>query len=499
MSAIPISQIVNVQIGTTPSAPERQGFASLLFITTENVPQSPAEGIKYYFSQEDVAADWAPTSEVYKASLNYYSPNPRPQIFAVGQKYTAAQSGALIGGGLAESDVLVWQAITDGSFSVSVDGSASADITGMDFSGDAALTDVAATIQTALAATFTGVTCTYDSTSNRFTITSGTAGNASSVSYLQNAATGTNIVELLQGQQGAATKYSGIDVEASVQSSLNRLENAGGWYFFALDKSMRDTQDVLDAAAWAQTRIKQFFALSNNPDSKDPSISTDQGSQLNAAGYTRTFSMFSDYPEEYPEVGAAGKAATVDFEFPNSALTLAYKELPGVTPEGLTTAELTTLENKGVVAYISFRSSANTNAGNQQTVNGLSNSYMAAGSPVWQDTIHGVDWLQNAIETNVFTYIKTRPTKVPLTDEGGVALESQVILALDQGVGNGLIAESGVTSEGVFLPNGYDTTRQNVVDIPTSERLARTGPKIDFIAIGAGAIHGAEIRGIFEG
>jgi hypothetical protein len=113
------------------------------------------------------------------------------------------------------------------------------------------------------------------------------------------------------------------------------------------------------------------------------------------------------------------------------------------------------------------------------------------------DEVHGIDWLENAIQTNVFGYLLTRTTKVPYTDKGVAALEQQVINALDEAVRNGLIA-AGETIDGEFLAKGYKTITVPVADMNQSDKEARLYPGLSFVALGAGAIHGAQINGIFE-
>lgn len=113
----------------------------------------------------------------------------------------AATSGYARGTGVVEEDIAAWNAISDGSFRISIDG-VGADIESVDTSGDSDLTEVAAAIQARLQAVasggFTGATCTYDGALKAFTITSGTTGAASSVSDVSphSSAAGTDISTL---------------------------------------------------------------------------------------------------------------------------------------------------------------------------------------------------------------------------------------------------------------------------------------------------------------
>jgi len=133
----------------------------------------------------------------------------------------------------------------------------------------------------------------------------------------------------------------------------------------------------------------------------------------------------------------------------------------------------------------------------------LAEGVMASGK--FFDERHGLDWLQNAIETNVFGYLYTRTTKVPQTDKGVAALVQQTEKALREGVNNGLLApgvwngmDLGEVSSGDFLPKGFYVYAQPVAEQNQSDREARKAPPIQVIAKGAGAIHFADITVTFE-
>jgi hypothetical protein len=177
----------------------------------------------------------------------------------------------------------------------------------------------------------------------------------------------------------------------------------------------------------------------------------------------------------------------VNFSFSDSTITLKFKILPGINTEKISSSQVSILKDKGINVY--------TNVGG---VNMLQEGMMVAGVGVWQDTIHGVDWLTNAIETNVFARLYQAETKVPLTDKGVQILVQQIVLALDEGVKNGLIAP-GTDIDGKFLPLGYSVVADPVSSLNSGDKSARKAPPVKFTCIGAGAIHSIVIRGVFEG
>ncbi len=491
-SNIPISEIVTVNITSIPTPQQRKGFGTMLIITQDETVIDHNQAIRFYNSITEVAVDWAASTEVFKAAQTYFSQIPRSTTIAVAPRFLTAQSAILQGDGLAEDDILVWNAITTGSFNIDISGAPN-DILALDFSLDLTLAAVATTIEAGIQAIavggFTLATVTYDSNLNAFRVTAGDTGVTSTISFMTNAAAGVPIFDLFRGAQGQATITNGIDAEVLVQSALNRIDAKDNtWYAFAFTKETRDNTDVEDAASWAEPLIKQFYTVTNNESTKSSASTTDIAFFLNSQGYRRTWVQYSTFPDEYPEVSASGRAATVDFDLDNSTLTLKFKISPTITPQiELTTADLVVFRAKGTNAYIIVANSTM-----------ISDSIMSVGVGVYQDTIHGVDWLQNEMETNVFNRLYQSLTKVPLTDEGGAILEREVIAALDQGVRNGLIAP-GEDIDGVFLPLGYITSVQKVVDIPAADIAARIGPTITFTAIGAGAIHSIQINGVVEG
>jgi hypothetical protein len=56
------------------------------------------------------------------------------------------------------------------------------------------------------------------------------------------------------------------------------------------------------------------------------------------------------------------------------------------------------------------------------------------------DERHGLDWLQNYVQTNLYNLLYTSTTKIPQTDAGVTRLLSNVEQSMDQSVTNGLVA-----------------------------------------------------------
>lgn len=490
---IPVSSVVPVNIIIGAGFPARAGFGTALAVTAETGVIGIAERVRFYSTLDGVSADWPASSEITKLATSYFSQQPRPTSFKVATRYPTAQAAQLRGGSVTDATALL--AVADGSFTLSIDGS-SQDITALNFTdGEANLDDIAATIQAALQAVatggFTAATCTHDG--SRFFINSGTTGVTSTISFTSpvDPAAGTDISSLLQMQQGEGTKTDGIAAE-TITASLNAInEIDDDWYGLLFTKEIRDLVQVngedavLAAATWCNARRKTFFNTSNDPDVLDSVTTTDILSLLKAQNFRRTMTTFSSYPAQYPSASIMARAFTVNFNQANSTITLKFKQMPGITPEKLTSSQKSVLDSKRGNALITIGSS-----------DMFAESFMAQ-DKVFFDEVHGLDWLQNAIQTNVFGYLYSSTTKIPYTDPGIAGVEQQMVKALQEAVNNGLIAPGTLVS-GEFLPLGYKTEALPVGDINQGDREARNYPGLSATIKGAGALHRVEINVTFE-
>ncbi len=483
--AIPASTVVSVNISTTPQFPSRRGFGVLNILgTTPNVIP-PIERIRYYTSLTEVAVDFPEGTPEFSMAAAYFAQQPRPVECAISTQYTTDQPAQLWGGS-AETNVTVWNAITDGSFAITIDG-VSADVLTLNFSAAIDLPAVAAIIEAGiqaadLSAGFTAATVVYSN--GRFLISSGTIGATSTITVTSAAASGTNITDLMATGVGVGITQDGFVAEPDPVDALQPiLDKSSDWYGFALDNIYSATQ-IQAVAAAIEPLVNIMCYATQDVTVLDANSTTDIASLLKAADYRRTFGMYDPNPASYPHCSAFGRLFTTDFGGIDTTITLKFKQLPGITPVALTTAQKSVTADKNINVY--------TTIGNTEM---LAEGVMASGT--FTDEVQGVDWLTSAIETNVFGYLATRTTKVPLTDKGGAALEQQVIRALDEGITNGLLAP-GETIDGVFLANGYAVTVQPVAEIPQTDIDNRVGPTITFVALLAGAVHFVQINGTLE-
>ncbi|ERM12575.1 hypothetical protein L585_20175 [Pantoea ananatis BRT175] len=116
------------------------------------------------------------------------------------------------------------------------------------------------------------------------------------------------------------------------------------------------------------------------------------------------------------------------------------------------------------------------------------------------DERHGLDWLQNYVQTNYFNLLYTSLTKIPQTDAGGTRLLANVEDSMDQAVTNGLIAPGvwtggplGELSSGDTLTKGYYAYIQPMAQQAQSDRQKRKAPPVQVACKLAGAIHYGDV------
>lgn len=287
---------------------------------------------------------------------------------------------------------------------------------------------------------------------------------------------------LAEGEAGA--------VETLLQA-VNACLQYTNWYGLAIaDSADLVEADVISvAAAIEASSLSRILAVTTADVNVLVAGNTDNiGYKLKAAGYARTFWQYSS-SSKYAAISAFGRAFTVNFTGSNTTITLKFKTEPGITYETLTTAQAAAIDAINGNVYVYY---ANDTAIIQQGV-------MANGD--FFDERHGMDWLQNYVQTNLYNLLYTSTTKIPQTDAGVTRLMTNVEASLDQAVNNGLIAPGvwnggpiGQIESGDTLTKGYYVYADAVANQAQSDREARKSPVIQAAIKMAGAIHYGDVQ-----
>lgn len=473
--SLPVNTFVGVSVTVAPQARGTRGFGALAFISPSAFPTiTEAERFRKYSSFDGVVADF-PSGEVYKAAQTYYAQNPTPVDFLVVGAFGTATPASITGIAPGALDDL--KAITAGGMTITVNGTpvVAADI---DLSGISAYADAVAILQAKFGAT---VVVTY--ANNVFKIATVTTGATATIT--RPTAALQNLDVLLGWSTGPMTQGAAEETPVAALNALWDMDRTT--YGVSLDKKWTDQSAiVIETADWVEAMKRVFFNTTNEVSALASGAIGDASviAQLKAKSLSRTLSMYSSKPNEYPSVSVAGRAFTVNFEGENTTITLMYKLCPTITVEDLTPSQYAALTEKNGNAFV-----------NVDGTSMYATSAMASG--VFFDTIHGTDWLQNSIETGVFNLLYRTATKIPYTDVGAGMIVQRVEQSLRQGVTNGLIAP-GYTPEGEYLPLGYSISYVPMANVNASDKSKRIYRGISFKAVGAGAMHTVFITGTFS-
>lgn len=489
-NGLSVSRVVRVQVSLALRAAQGRDFGALLVLGTSSVLKAP-EVMRLYNDIESVAADFGATSEEYKAANLYFQQSPQPLTLYIGKmERTAipATAGTLTGAQLNASEQRIenFSAVTDGALSITVDGTAKA-LTAIDLSAVTTLAEVATAISTKLA----GAVVTWNAVTSHFLITSPTTGATSAIGIPTAAGTGTDLAPLMGVDAGSKpVVVNGVAAQAgsALPSVTAALNYSADWYGLVIaDPDMKD-QDHLDVAALIGSASDSRVYGVTSADAKVLSATdaTDIASKMKAAGYGRAFCQYSQVP--YAAASAFGRAFTVNFLGNNTTITLKFKQEPGITPETITAQQADTLKAKNCNVFVNY---SNDTAIIQEGV-------MSNGD--FFDERHGLDWLQNYVQNNLWNLLYTSTTKIPQTEAGVTRLLTNVEQSMDQAANNGLVAAGiwnggsvGQIQPGDTLTKGYYVFANSLNTQAQADREARKAPVIQVATKLAGAIHFADV------
>lgn len=274
----------------------------------------------------------------------------------------------------------------------------------------------------------------------------------------------------------------------TIMDAINALMDYNSWYglHIAVPEADYPTDaDVISiAAAIEAAGVSRIFGVTtDDAEVMDASSTTDLAATLKAAQYTRTFIQYSS-SSPYAALSAFARAFTVDFSANNTTLTLKFKQEPTITYEALTTSQATNLEAKNCNVFVYYE--------NDTAI--LEQGVMCNGD--FFDERHGLDWLQNTLQTADYNTLYTSTTKIPQTDAGTTIRMANLESVLQQGNNNGLFAPGkwtggpiGELANGDYLTKGYYMYADTVDNQLQADREARKGVPIQVAVKLAGAVH----------
>lgn len=482
-NALPISRLIGVSVNLTPSAAQAQNLSTLLILGSSAVID-PVERFRDYSSIDAVAADFGNSAPEYLAALLWFQQTPQPSTLKIGRWLQTASQGKLNGATLsaAQQTLTNFTAITTGGFTYTKNGGAPINVTGINLSGAANLNAVAALITAALS----GTTMVWNATYSRFELTSSTSGVGSSISFLTAPGSGADLSVLLgmRSTNSGAYVADGVASETAV-AAVTLFDVNYGQSFYAVMVLGSVNSDHLACAAYIEaTNTKHIYALTTQEAGTLVSNNTtDIAYQLAQLGYEKTMYQY-DPVNPYAVASLAARALTVDYTGNLTAITLMYKQEPGIVPININASQADALKAKHCNAFVAYNNSTAI----------VQNAVMASGTFI--DVITGTDWLAVTLQTALYNLLYTSTTKVPQTDAGTLLMLTTAEAVMAQAVVNGLVAPGtwqsggfGQLAQGDYLPKGYYIYAPKVSAQNPSDRAARKSVPIQIAAKLAGAVH----------
>lgn len=445
------------------------------------------ERMREYLNIGEVATDFGSTTPEYQAAVLWFSQNPQPQNLFIGRWAQTATSGTLIGGALSAANQIItnWTAITNGGVDFTIDGVAH-NLTALDFHLVTNLNGVASVITAALSGAGTVV---WNASFEYFQLTSATTGTSSTVAFAT-AGAGTDISAMLHMTAGSSGAYvaQGIAAETALSAvTLFDTEFSTIWYGLDMPTAVDADHEAVAAFVEAANPPHYYGVTTQESGVLSPTDTSDIAYILQQFGYNKTAVQYSS-TSAYAVASYLARILTTEWTGSGTAITMMYKQEPGVVPETLNNTQANAAQAKNCNVFANY-------ANGTQLI-----EYGTCASGQFTDTIVGADALAVTVQSNVFNVLYTVPTKVPQTDAGMSLLLNAEAAGCAQFVTNGYLAPGiwnsagfGSLKTGDLIPDGYYIFAPPMALQAESARANRQAPVSQIAAKLAGAIHTAEV------
>lgn len=483
-----LNRIVNVTLSIAPVAAGYRNFGAVLAIGSSPVIDI-GERIRDYASIEDVLADFPVVSAEAGAAVLHFSQVPRPNLFYIG-RWAQTATPALLRGGFLTGPALTlsnFSAVTSGSMALTIDGTAFA-VSGLNLSSATNLNGVASLLQAAIraagGAATANVRVTWDGT--RFTVTSGTAGPASSISFATATGAGTDLAARFAFTDPLATRVPGSAAESLTQAIATLADVSSDWYACSVATATPpSTVDHISATSLINAMsVSRIYAVTTQDRAVlDGTRSDDVASQLMQLNTGRSLVQFSSW---HPAAvfSLMGRFATIDFNANNTTITLMFKQEPGVVAEKLTNTQANALEKKNCNVFVYYN--------NGKAI--LEKGVMSNGQFI--DEVQNCDWYLNEIQTDLFNLQYQTTTKIPQDDGGMTTILGVMNTTAEKAVNNGMAGPGqwngpgfGTLLTGDLLADGYYTFVGPIRLQSQANREKRVSPPFQQAIKLRGAVH----------
>lgn len=484
---IPLTNIINVSVTSTPQGLQVPSVNNITLFTTET--PSNVDDFRVYLEAQSVASDYGTNSEtaefanlIFSQSPNVLTGNGSLTIIPLQSSVSATQ------GDFTTSDISTNLSdlidVSDGDIRVVLNGN-NIDLTGLDFTNATSLENIATIIQKKLTDVI------VENIGNTLKFSSKKVGLDSDVDVVQlPTGSGTDLsgVTLLDVASGTATSGANSSGETLIDA-IARTQDLTAYVGIFTNLLMEDAV-LKSTATYIQARNNIFlYSVASTEDLEDGGIV----SQIKDASETKSRAFYYSVSPNEALKGLAsyvGRAFSVNFSGSNTTQTMFNKTLAGITPDtAINQTILTKAQDAGADIYGS--------------VSGLGVVF-SHGANDFFDNVYNTQWFKFAVEVATFNYLRQTNTKIPQTETGMDGLKGAVASVCETAVNNQMIGV-GLEWNSAETFGNPDDFRRNITDkgyfiysLPIaqqsqSEREARQAPLVQTAIKLAGAIHSVNI------
>ncbi len=488
---LPVARVVNVTVSLTTQPTQAPSINTCLILGTTDGVIDGVTRMREYQDIAEVAADYSTTDEEYLAAVPWFSQNPSPMTLFIGFWAKNASHGQLFGATLPTASQLLsfWNAVTNGGFSITINGGAATSVTGINLSSQTNLNGVASAINTALAGSAVSATMLWNAQFHRFELTSASTGSNSAVAFLTAPVSGTDISGMLGMTTATSGAYAspGLAPETALAAVTKfDIEFSTVWYALEVPSASDADHEAIGAYIEAANPGHYYGVTTSEAGTLVPTDQTNIAYQLSTLGLRKSCVQYSS-SNPYAVGSYLARILTTRWNGQNTTLTMKFKQEPGIAPEVINTSQANALKgfNCNVLAtYVN---------GARFTQEGVS----CSGD--FTDTIIGADALGLQMQTNIFNVLYTS-LKVPQTDQGVSLLLTAGDASCVAFVANGYIAPGtwnangfGTLNQGDFMAKGWYSFAQPIALQSQADRATRHSPLLQYAVKLAGAVHDADV------
>ena len=473
---------IDVQVSVSVAQTEIATNMTLgCILTAQTAVSNPTGLVNFYSDYDSAVADFPTLAMAFEA---FFAQPTHPETIAVGTLAMTATNAIITSGAIADSVPSGLTSITTGTLSFQC-GTTVTSLTGLDFGSCTTLTGTNATTSVlGVLNTADGAAWSY---ANRSLVRTSAAAGPTEIATF---ATGTVAALLNLTQATGATLVQGTTGFTAALANVQTQAIAAGnkIYGWCLDAAYRDTgTEQTDLANYCLGNLwtAAGFLCTNNVAGYSPTSTTDIGAVLFASGNNAVSVIFHDNAQFYPDVSYIALALGVNYQLDNSAITLKFKDLPGIDTVNLTETQLAVLKAKNINTFTFMGNSARTTREGVQS------------SPTWYtDEYVNLSNFRNDLQTAIYNVFLANP-KVPYTVAGQMLLVDGASPICDLYTRNGVFADRQIddptSKTGYTVEPATTITPEPIWTATSSMRAARVAPPISILGYLSGAIHSVAV------